>query len=156
MITSSIVEAFLKCPTKSYLRSLGEVATENVYASWVRAQEESYRNAGIKRLKEGVAPVKSITGTLGAINLKAANWRIATDFVVRTENLESRLHAVERIVPKRRGKPDQFVPIRFIFSNKLNLDDKLLLALDALVLSQILRRSAVAVRLSTEGTKSHG
>jgi predicted RecB family nuclease len=141
MITSSIVEAFLKCPTKSYLRSLGEVGTENVYASWVRAQEESYRNAGIKRLKEGVAPVKSITGTLGAINLKAANWRIATDFVVRTENLESRLHAVERIVPERRGKPDQFVPIRFIFSNKLNLDDKLLLALDALVLSQILRRS---------------
>ena len=111
MITASIVEAFLKCPTKCYLRSLGEVGTENVYATWVRAQNEAYHNDGIKRLTEGAAPEESITGSPSAIILKAANWLLATDLVVHTQNFESRLHAVERIVPERRGEPAQFIPI---------------------------------------------
>jgi predicted RecB family nuclease len=140
MIAASIVEAFLKCPTKSYLRSLGEVGTENVYATWVRAQNETYHNDGIKRLTEGAAPEESITGSPSAIILKAGNWLLATDLVAHTQSLESRLQALERIVPERRGKPAQFIPIRFIFNNKLTLDDKLLLAFDALVLSEIVGR----------------
>lgn len=138
MVTASIVEAFLKCPTKCYLRSLGEVGTENVYATWVRAQNESYHKDGIKRLTEGSTPDECITGSPSAINLKAAKWRLATDCVVRTQNLESSLHAVERIAPECRGKPAQFIPIRFILDNKLSLDDKLLLTFDTLLLSEIL------------------
>ena len=59
----------------------------------------------------------------------------------RSEHLlESRLHAVERVPSEGRGKPAQFVPIRFVFRNKLSKDDRLLLAFDALVLSQMLER----------------
>ncbi len=54
--------------------------------------------------------------------------------------LESRLHAVERVPSEGRGKPAQFIPIRFVFRNKLTKDDRLLLAFDALVLSQVLGR----------------
>ncbi len=54
--------------------------------------------------------------------------------------IESCLHAVERIPSEGRGKAAQFVPIRFIFRNKLTTDDKLLLAFDAFVLSQTLGR----------------
>ena len=39
-----------------------------------------------------------------------------------------------------RGKPAQFIPIRFVFPNKLAKDDKLLLAFDAFVLSEMLGR----------------
>ncbi len=42
--------------------------------------------------------------------------------------LESRVHAVERIPSESRGKAAQFIPIRFIFRNKLTKDDKVLLA----------------------------
>lgn len=38
------------------------------------------------------------------------------------------------------SKQVQFIPIRFIFTNKLTKDDKLILAFDALVLSEMLRR----------------
>jgi len=140
MITAGIVEAFLKCPTKCYLRSLGEVGTENAYANWARAQNESYRNDGIKRLTEGTAPDECIIGSPGTTNMKAPKWRLAMDYVVRAQNLESSLHAVERIASDGRGKPAQLIPIRFIFSNKLSLDDKRLLAFDALVLSERLGR----------------
>jgi hypothetical protein len=49
-ITAGTVEAFLNCPTKCYLRSLGELGTENAYANWAQAQNESYHNGGIRRL----------------------------------------------------------------------------------------------------------
>jgi hypothetical protein len=54
--------------------------------------------------------------------------------------LESRLHAVERVPSEGRGKPAQFIPIRFVFRNKLTKDDRMLLAFDALVLCQVLGR----------------
>jgi len=142
MINAGIVEAFLKCPTKCYLRSLGEVGPENGYANWVRAQNESYRTEGIKRLIEGTAPDECIVGLPTATILKAVNWRLAaTDNLVRARNLESCLPVVERIAPEGRGKAAQFVSIRFVFTNKLGLDDKRLLAFDALVLSESLGRT---------------
>ena len=54
--------------------------------------------------------------------------------------LESRLHAVERLASEGRGKAAQFIPVRFIFTNKLGKDDKLLLAFDAFLLSEMLGR----------------
>ena len=77
-------------------------------------------------------------------NLKAAQWHLAANLSVRAQMktgvLESEVHAVERVPSEGRGKPAQFVPIRFIFRNKLTKDDKLLLAFDALVLSEALGR----------------
>jgi len=60
--------------------------------------------------------------------------------VVRAQSLESCLHEVERAPAEGRGQPSQFIPIRFVFTNKLTRDDKLLLAFDALVLSELLGR----------------
>jgi predicted RecB family nuclease len=45
---------------------------------------------------------------------------------------------VERVSSEGRGQHVQFIPIRFTFANKLHWDDKLLLAFDALVLSEML------------------
>ena len=55
-------------------------------------------------------------------------------------SLTTCLHAVERVPSAGRGKPTQFIPIRFIFTNKLTKDDRLLVAFDALVLSEALGR----------------
>jgi hypothetical protein len=77
-------------------------------------------------------------------NLKTAKWRLATGLIVQAQMdscvLESNIHAVERTSSEGRGKPAQFVPIRFIFRNKLTKDDKLLRAFDALVFSEMLVR----------------
>jgi len=71
-------------------------------------------------------------------NLNTPSWRLAVDITARAQNLESSLHAVERIPSNARGQPAQIIPIRFIFTNKLTRDDKLLLTFDALVLSEML------------------
>jgi hypothetical protein len=46
-----------------------------------------------------------------------------------------------------RGKPAQFIPIRFIFTNKLSKDDKLLLAFDAFALSKSPEREVSVGRI---------
>jgi len=57
------------------------------------------------------------------------------------------LDAVERAPSTGRGKPAQFIPIRFIFTNKLTKDDRLLLAFDAFVLSEPLGREIAVGRI---------
>ena len=139
-ITAHLFEAFLRCPTKCYLRSFGERETENGYADLVRTQNESYRSQGIKRLMEGAAPDEIVVGPPGMENLKTAKWRLAVNLVARAHNLESSIHAVERVPSEGQVQPAQFIPIRFIFTNKLTRGDKLILAFNTLVLSGMLRR----------------
>jgi predicted RecB family nuclease len=137
-ITADIFEAFLNCPTKCYLRSLGEVGTGNAYAGWLCIQNESWRRERVKCLTAGTAPGEYVGSPFATTSLKLAKWQFATEYVVRSENLESRLHAVERIPAGGRSETVQFIPIRFIPTNKISRNDKLLLAFDALVLSELL------------------
>ena len=137
-ITTHLFEAFLKCHTKCYLRSLGETGSGNAYADWVRTQNESYRSEGIKRLTGSTPPNECVNGPPATENLKLAKWKLAVDLVAGAKNLESTIHAVERVPSKEQGQPAQFIPIRFIFANKLTIHDKLLVAFDVLVLSEML------------------
>ena len=174
-ITPRLFEVFLKCPTKCWLRFIGEPPAGNAYAEWVQTEHESHRADAAKRL---IANTPADEGDpspgsgrrkeahSSAENLKAAKWRVATDVPVQTELRSSRgheaqtssteinqslltsaatvaescLHAIERIPSESRGRSAQFIPIRFIYRNKLTQDDKLLLAFDALVLSEMLGR----------------
>ena len=62
IITTDLVEAFLKCPTKCFLRSRKEVGAGNAYGDWLRTKTDSFRSEGIKRLMAVVAPDKCATG----------------------------------------------------------------------------------------------
>jgi predicted RecB family nuclease len=141
-ITPHLFEAFLKCATKCWLRSKGEPSTGNEYADWFRSQNESYRTEGIKRLVASFSPIECVTNPANAENPKMAKWRLAVDFAAKSQNLESTIHAVDRVPSEGRGKAATFIPIRFIFTNKLTRDDKLLLAFDDLVLSELLGRGS--------------
>ena len=70
---------------------------------------------------------------------KPAQMALGHRFAVQSQNLQCSCHAVQQIPAAGRGRTAQFVPIRFVFRNKLNRDDKLLLAFDARVLSEVLR-----------------
>lgn len=137
-ITASLFDAGLKCLTKCFLRSLGEAGTGNAYIEWVRTKSDSYCREGIKRLMARAAHDECIRGLSGTENLKTAEWRFAVDFIASSKNLESNIHALERIPSEGRGRSAQFIPIRSTFFNKLTRDNKLLLAFDALILSEML------------------
>jgi predicted RecB family nuclease len=142
-ITSDLFQAFLKCPTKCWLRAAGEPGSGNTYAEWVKSQTASYVATQTACLLSE-SPKDESAVSLILENFKGDEWRLAASMVARAElntyTIESKLHAVERIPPEGRGRPAKFVPMRFIFTNKLGRDDKLLLAFDALVLSEAVTR----------------
>jgi len=174
-ITPHLFEAFLKCPTRCWLRATGEPPSGNTYAEWVQTENESYRIEAAKRLMANTPTAecdpppgssRREEAHYSAENMKIAKWRLALDMPIRIElrssrgdeaqtsppeisqslltsaaTIETCLHAVERIPSAGRGRLAQFVPIRFIYRNKLTKDDKLLLAFDAFVLSEMLGRT---------------
>lgn len=141
IITSNLFEAYLKCPTKCFLRSVREVGVGNTYTNWIKNLGESYLSEGLKHLVDGVPRGECSISPSEMGKIKTAKWRFAVNLVALTENTESCIHAVERLPSEGRGKPAMFIPIRFIHTNKLSREDRLLLAFDALTLSGVIGRN---------------
>ena len=137
-ITSDIFEAYLKCPTKCWLRRAG-VSLSNTYAEWLKSQNDSYRATETQRLVAQSPNFKTaFSPSIG--NLQAAEWLVASSVTVQAQTdccgVESELHAIEHVPSTGDSNRAEFIPIRFIFTNKLGKDEKLLLAFDAFVLSE--------------------
>ena len=108
-ITSQLFEAFLKCPTKCWLRARDESSLGGTYDAWVHEQNESYRADSVRRLTVDL-PVADYAVSPQAENLKSAQWRLAVDVLVSAAigaeaqfPGESRIHAVERVPAAGRG-----------------------------------------------------
>jgi hypothetical protein len=138
IISAPIFEAYVKCPSKCWFLLFDKEGDANIYLDFIRNQSNAYRIAGIERLMAKMKSCEYVVMPSVPVSIKTVTWMLALDFVATKENLESRLHAVERVPLGGQGKPIQFIPIRFICTKKLAKDDKLILAFDSLVLSEIL------------------
>lgn len=146
-VSTHLLEAYLKCPTKCWLMSNGEPVTDSCrYAQWAQVQNEAYVASGIQRLISE-AHYEECVISPSTDQLKAGNWRLAANVLARTQRLESLVHAVERIPSEGRGKPVRYTPVRFIPNNKLGKDAKLMLAFDADALSELLGQKVILGRV---------
>lgn len=137
MISSQFVEAYVKCPTKCWLRYSGENAKGNAYADWVDARGEAFWAEGSNRMIAKVSDgERAVTPLIE--NLKGATWRVATDLHVQSQDLETKIRIVERVPSTGQGKSAQFIPIHFNCANKIGRAEKLHLAFDCLALSKVI------------------
>jgi predicted RecB family nuclease len=139
ILSSRLLEAYLGCPTKCWLRSRDELSTGNLYAEWIRLQEATYCEDRLKHLLANFPESDRAKEFQISRHAKDTRWRIATNVPLRSDGLETCLQALERKPPERR-RPAQFIPYRFNFFNKVTKNDKLLLAFDALALAKIVGR----------------
>jgi predicted RecB family nuclease len=91
-------------------------------------------------LSAGIPPSEKLIAPPPTANLKAAGWILAVDLTATAKNLETTIHALERVTSDGHGHAAELIPIRFVYTNKITKDDKLLLAFDTLVLSEKLGR----------------
>jgi hypothetical protein len=113
LVTSRLLESYLACPTKCYLQSIGEVSSENDFATWSETRRESYRLDGLQRLK--VAHSQTIDGgEPDPRHWKHSLWDFAFNQIVRAQYYEAHLQAVQRVQLTRASQSTQFIPIRFV------------------------------------------
>src|SRR5438309_1543379 len=95
LVTSQLFESYLACPTKCYLQAIGELTTENDFAIWSDARRESYRLDGLRRLM--LDHSRTIDGgEPDPGHWKHELWTFAFNQIVRAQNYEAHLHAVQR------------------------------------------------------------
>ena len=131
-ITQEIFEAFLKCPTKSYLYSEGAVGIQSGFPEWKRHQQEEFKQLAWRRLRSAFRTDEWYEGTLPLKALEQRRYRLILGYEVILPEVHTRLHALELTPPVHHP----YIPIRFVPSEKLATSDKLLLAFDALALSR--------------------
>ena len=82
-ITSDVFEAYLKCPTKCWLRSSGDPSTGATYPEWVKAQNDSYRKTGTERLL-AESPKDEVVLSPDMDNVKGAKWPTSFEVITIT------------------------------------------------------------------------
>ena len=141
-IDSDLLDAYLKCPTKCWLRATAEPLSCGSYAEWAKTQNDSYRVIATQWLVAQCSTAE-IVYSPDLNGFKPAKRRLALGLAVRAQmdccSLESEVHALECLPAKGRATHAQFVPVRFAFANKLCSRDKMALAYDAFALSRSLR-----------------
>jgi predicted RecB family nuclease len=135
LITEDIFCAFLQCETRSYLKFSGAVGLQREFSDWERNRVENYRQQCWGQLRSEFLEEECLVSTALPPDFDKSKYRLVMDCVVHAQGLQSRIHALERTTALGNRKLNPFLPIRFVPSEKLTRQDKLLLAFDALALS---------------------
>jgi hypothetical protein len=138
VITSALLEAYLACPMKSYLRFTGLKCSENEYSAWYGEKNDTYRRIGPERLASVFSHALA-EGQIDPRHLKEAHWQLAIDQVFKTGDLSANIHAVRR--PPAETEVSEVTPIRLICSNRPSRAERVTAAFDALVLSKVARQT---------------
>jgi predicted RecB family nuclease len=142
-ISSNLFEAYLHCATKCWLLSRGEAGLNNKYTEWMREKNQAYRVDATLRISSNRQKKDYVAAPSVAVNFKSVLWKLASEVTVSIKELESCIHAVERIPSEDQGSTSQFLPIRFVANNKVINFDKLLIAFDAHILSETLNHEII-------------
>lgn len=135
LITNDIFQAFLQCETKSYLKFSGAVVVERELVGWQRHLVEDYKRKCFTGLRSHYREDECFVGTSSPQDLENSKYRLVFDCLVQAQEVQSQIHALERLPSPAKTKHSLYIPVRFVPSEKITQHDKLLLAFDALVLS---------------------
>lgn len=135
LITEEIFEAFLKCETKSYLQASGAVGPECEFTDWQRHLLEDFKRKCCIQLRSNLREDECFSGTFSPEGLENSKYHLVIDCVVQVQEIQSHIHALERVTSPTKTKHNPYNPIRFVSSEKITQHAKLLLAFDALALS---------------------
>lgn len=134
LITEEIFQAFLKCKTKSHLKASGAVGPECEFADWQRRLLEDFKRKCCIQLRSNLREDECLTATFPPEGLENSKYRLVIDCIVQAQEIQSHIHALERVPSPAKTKHNPYIPIRFVPSEKITQHDKLLIAFDALAL----------------------
>jgi len=134
-ITEKIVDAFLRCEIKAYLKANSISSSPSELTRWQQRVREKYREECYEQLLSG-SPAKWCSGTPDLGSLRSRRYQLILDFVVALDEIHVRLDAL-MLTRSRTVRLDcPYIPVRCVPAEKLSTNDKLLLAFDAFAFSK--------------------
>ena len=141
LVTVEVFESFLQCQTKSKLRFQCAAETNLEFKKWLRRERNRYREGSLSWLRTKCQVDEFHIGTPSVEALKQKRWRIIADYVATSVGICAHLDALELSPPTANRIASFYRPLRFVPSEKLTGADRLLLAFDALAISQIIGKT---------------
>ncbi len=136
VITQEIFEAFLHCPTKSYLSSHSGAGAATALVRARQQWEELFRHTGSSTVSTRVPDNQVYVGTPIAEAIRQQQYRVILDCTLQASDLRAHTHGLELVrSPGAKGR-SAYAPFRFVSTERISTADKLLLAFDAFVFSQ--------------------
>jgi predicted RecB family nuclease len=137
VITQEVFEAFLKCHTKAHLIGHGVPVEESAINVPLKELDEIYRQHGSLELKAAVADGQLYVGTPPVQAIRRRMYTLIADCSLSTPNLKAELHGLRLVRGTGRADRGDYTPFRFLHNEKIANTDRLLLAFDAFVFSQV-------------------
>jgi len=129
VVSDSDIEAFLACPTRAYLRSTTDAPSDPQFsehrtrvADFFRCQQ---RTAQKGKMVSGQFPM----GATIRDAFQQTGARILFDFTITAGNINTTIHAVERLPGTAEGPVEQFIPFRYIPCTRITKEHRVLLRL---------------------------
>src|SRR5262245_16688173 len=97
LITEEIFQAYLRCETKSYLKSSDAVGEQHEFTDWDRKLIEDFKRQFCAQLCSNQQEDESLV--VGSLTQALNNdrCRLALDCMVQTPELQSQIHLLERL-----------------------------------------------------------
>src|SRR6266850_4892058 len=134
LITDDIFQAFLQCETKAHLQLSGAAGDQRAFPDWECTLVDDYKRQCHRQLCAAFQETECLIGGVFPQDLANRGRRLMLDCRVRAQEMQSDLHAVERVASPDQANHSPYMPIRCVPREKITTQDKLLLAFDALVL----------------------
>src|SRR5262244_604210 len=151
LITDDIFHAFLQCETKAHLKLTGAVGDQREFPEWERHLVEDYKQQCYRQWRADFGEAACLVGGVLPPDLDHSLCRFVLDCRVGAQEIQSHLHAVERVAAPSTTNQSPYMPIRCVPREKITTQDKLLLAFDAFVLGKIIyghKQAALKVDLA--------
>ena len=133
LITDDIFQAFLQCETKAYLKLVSAVGNHQEFPEWERHLVEDYKQQCYRQWRADFGEAVCLVGVFPQ-DLDNSLCRFVLDCRVCAQEIQSHLHAVERVASPGTTNQSPYMPIRCGPREKITTQDKLLLAFAVLVL----------------------
>src|SRR4051812_16295645 len=136
-ITKEILEAYLNCKTKGYLKLVGETGTKSDYEAMTEAARRASREVSlagiIARYGEGNAYRR--TAITAAMLMQGAP--LLADAIVEDDGMSIRFDGLKRADGASKLGGHHYVPVLHNHGDKVGRQQKLLLAVLGLVLERV-------------------
>jgi predicted RecB family nuclease len=137
LITDDIFHAFVQCETKAHLKLAGTAGDHRAFPEWERHLIEDYKRQCHRQWRTAFGEAACLVGGAFLHDLDTSRCRFMLDCRVCAQEMQSDLHAVERVAAPGPANHSPYMPIRCVPREKITPQDKLLLAFDALVLGTV-------------------